>query len=199
MVVGEATPTPRRRPLEPVEVATELEDGALVHDPDVGDELVAGVTARWRPHQHTEARATELGLDLRRCPIEEPPREWRDDAACRGVSREVADQMGECLSQRQATELVRDFCSTCMVRQQCYDAGRATRGYGVWGGLVLREGRVATWRTAKERRVGMDTETIEETMPTEVEQQRRRGQRVQPRRLTRAKRRESRVIASPLG
>ncbi len=131
--------------------------------------------------------------------------------------------MSDCLSQRQASELVARLCSSCPVRQQCFDFGRATRGWGLHGGIVLREGRVAIWRTAAERsRRAEETapiEIIEETVPIEITEEtvpieitalteiteiteeteppkRRRGQRSQPRHLSRARRRGRRHVAT---
>ncbi len=182
-------------------------------------ELEAGVTKRWGPAAHTEARARQLGVDLRHWPTTKPPTGWRDDAACRGADSDVADALTGALSQAGATELVTRWCSRCPVLQECFTDGRATRGHGVWGGIVLREGRVATWRTAAERSgereprsadvaagaVGMSRVTAEilqvadDTAPVEDAElvgtapieapKRRRGQRVQPRRRTRAERR----------
>ncbi len=138
---------------------------------DDGTELVGGITKRWRPHERTARRANDLGLDLRRWPTEEPAAGWQQDASCRGVDNEVADALSDCVSQTAATELVGRFCSSCPVRVECFEAGRATRGWGVWGGIAIREGRIATWRTAAERsRRAASAETAEtaETVPTVV-------------------------------
>lgn len=194
----------------------------LPEPPGPPGELVDGVTARWRPHQFTEARAQALGVDLRRWPIVAPAPGWQEDASCRGTSVEVADAMSDCLSQRQASELVGRLCASCPVRQECFDFGRATRGWGFHGGIVLREGRVAIWRTAAERsRRAEATEPTEPpentayilpyilptestyilptestyTLPTEPPK-RRRGQRSQPRHLSRARRRGRRRAAT---
>jgi len=194
----------------------------------VTGELVGGVTKRWGPHALTEARARELGLDLVRWPLDEPAEGWEQDAACRGVDSEVADQLTDVLSQFAATEVIGRWCAACPVRTECFETGRTTGGHGVWGGIVLREGRAAPWRTAAERsrRAKLIEETentvpieetentlptedavpieeTENTLPTEdavpIEEtentlpaeppMRRRGQRPQPRRLTRAQRR----------
>jgi len=201
----EPAPTPRRsgrrRPQEPVEVDGELEDvGELV---DAGAP-VGGATRGWRPHRDTEARARELGIDLLRWPLQPPALGWEQAAACRDVSSSVADQLSECLSQAAATELVGSFCSVCPVRTQCFETGRTTGGFGIWGGISLREGRVATWRTVAERSrrsTAEITEPIDDTSPAEITAatedtattytppERRRGQRPQPRRLSRARRR----------
>lgn len=184
----------------------------LPEPPDAVGDLVDGVTARWRPHERTEARARELGLDLRRWPTTEPPGSWRDDAACRGVAVAVADAMVEVRSQVDASELVSRFCSSCPVRVECFATGRATRGYGLWG-IVLTGGRIAGWRTVRTSlaEASEATEPTEITMPiepTEITMQteptytttiRRRGQRAQPRRRTRAKRRESRAATIAVG
>lgn len=226
--------TPRRRPQEDA------------GGPADAGELVSGVTARWGPHHLTEARAREFGLDLLRWPLDEPAAGWEQDAACRGVDSEVADQLSEVLSQLAATELVSRWCAACPVRTECLATGRTTGGHGVWGSIVLREGHVAPWRTATERsrraKLTEPTETtvpieetentvpiedtvpIEETVPAEITElidgkmpaeitvptettvsaeitelidgkmpaeitMRRRGQRPQPHRLTRARRR----------
>jgi len=184
-------------------------------DPDAGD-LEDGVTKRWRPHQHTQRRANDLGVDLRRWPLEEPQPGWQDDAVCRRAPSEVANAMGDLLSQAQATELVTRWCQECPVRQACFETGRALKGHGLWGGVVLREGRVATWRTAAERsRRARDTETTKlvssenilpiatettelvsseptELVSSEPTEQHRRGQRPQPRKFSRAARRSRR-------
>ncbi len=210
----------------------------LPEPPDAVGDLVDGVTARWRPHERTEARARLLGVEIRRWPTTEPPTGWRDDAACRGVDVAVADAMVEVRSQAEATALVGRFCSSCPVASACFDSGRSTHSYGIWGGVVLTGGRIAGWRPVAKRRTAL-AEAIEATEPTEItmpiepteltmpiEQteltmpiepteltmpiepteltmpiepteitmpieppERRRGQRVQPRRLTRAERR----------
>lgn len=167
---------------------------------------------RWGPNQLTERRARELGVDLRHWPSEPPSPGWEDEAACRGVPSAVADTLTGQLSQAAATELVGRWCARCPVIQQCYATGRATHGFGVWGGIVLREGRVATWRTATERARRPATEDISTeiitppaeiiTPPTEIistTTKRGRGQRVQPRRLTRSRRRKDRLTPGPEG
>jgi len=169
-------------------------------------ELVSGVTKRWGPHALTEARAREFGLDLLRVPTTEPAAGWVQRAACRGAPSPVADQLTEALSQLAASELVGRLCSACPVRTECFEMGRTTGGHGVWGGIVLREGQLAPWRTATERSRKMPAETtvldgkmpaettvLDGKMPAETTvaepPNRRRGQRPQPRRLTRARRR----------
>ncbi len=174
------------------------------------------MTKRWRPHQHTQRRANDLGVDLRRWPLEQPHPGWHDAAACRRAPSEVANAMGDLLSQAQATELVEHWCQKCPVRQACFETGRALKGHGLWGAIVLREGKVATWRTAAERsrtspseipQVADDdtapaentvqiSDAVAGTIELEAENavqieppKRRRGQRSQPRRLTRARRR----------
>jgi len=180
----------------------------LPEPPDAVGDLVDGVTARWRPHERTEARARLLGVEIRRWPTTKPSATWRDDAAFRGVDVAVADAMVEARSQAEATALVGRFCSSCPVASACFDSGRSTHSYGIWGGIVLTGGRIAGWRPVAKGRTAL-AEAIEETALTEnilpseatalteiimpiepAEPPRgRRGQRPQPRRLTRAQRR----------
>jgi len=166
---------------------------------------VGGGTRGWGLHQLTEARARDLGLDLVRWPVDEPPAGWEQDAACAGVDSEVADELSECLSQLAATKSVSRWCSVCPVIRQCFETGRTTGGHGVWGSIVLRDGRVAPWQTATER-VRRAKETAptdgtvmaEMTEPTEITEQLAaasaapRRQRRQPRKRTRSQRRSRR-------
>lgn len=188
----EPAPTPRRPPQE---------DAG--EPPDVAGQLVDGVTAKWGPHAMTLDRARDLGLDLVRWPLDEPAPGWEREAACRGCDSEVADQLTEALSQFAATPLVSRLCSSCPVRTECFAMGRSTAGHGVHGGVVLQGGRVAPWRTAVERagraRLTEANEEIstEITSPNEeISTEVRRGQRVQPHRLTRARRRGRRHVAT---
>lgn len=199
------TPEPAERVAEPPDL--EGEPAAPVAEtrppgpPEAVDGvLVDGVTARWGLHQLTESRARSLGVDLLRWPLAEPAAGWQQDAVCRGVDSSVADQLSEVLSQFAGTKLVSRWCSVCPVIRQCFETGRTTGGHGVWGGLALRDGRIAPWQTATERvrrakdivpnediSTEIPTSPNEDISPNEAPNLCRR-QRAQPRRRTRAQR-----------
>ncbi len=167
-----------------------LADSEATQPAKVAEPTRGGETWKWQPNVRTSQRAAALGVDLRAWPIDEPEPGWQDRAACKAVDSVIADAMTECLSQVAASGLVSQYCARCPVVGECFATGRATKGHGLWG-IVLRDGRIATWRTATERSRKMPAETTKAEPPN-----RRRGQRVQPRRLTRARRRSRRAASS---
>ena len=107
-------------------------------------------TAHLAPRRRLSRMAAEA-LDGRPLPPRPPRRheptvrelDWQDHAACRAVGIEGADLMTEATFQRAASYVAARFCRRCPVAYACLTFGRATHGYGLWGGLVLRGGQVA--------------------------------------------------------
>jgi hypothetical protein len=61
---------------------------------------------------------------------------WEHRAACAGQPHE---HFTEAASQAEAEELAARYCRPCPVTLQCLATGRWTRGWGLWGGAVLRD------------------------------------------------------------
>ena len=130
------------------------------------------------------ARRRALRLGRRTRPIT-PSMDWQLDAACQSVPATVSDAMTDATHQSDATELAEVWCAGCPVRAQCLEAGMATGGYGLWGGVVLVQGRKAP----RDRHAAL--KVVPDPMPATpaAEPAPAGGQRWQPRRLPRAKRR----------
>lgn len=70
-----------------------------------------------------------------------PPLEpWTHRAACAG---QPSEHFTEAASQAEGEQLAARYCRRCPVAFQCLTTGRATRGWGLWGGAVLRDGMLA--------------------------------------------------------
>lgn len=72
--------------------------------------------------------------------------DWTDEAACRAAGPKAAQAMREAELQVDTEHLAAAWCSTCPVRERCLEVGRETHAWGLWGGVVLRQGRLAPAR-----------------------------------------------------
>lgn len=72
-----------------------------------------------------------------------PDGRWQAGAACRDADAAEADTLTGARSQREAARVVQDYCERCPVRLACLADGRQLRGWGVFGGVVLVDGRKA--------------------------------------------------------
>ena len=66
----------------------------------------------------------------------EPPA-WLSSAACRGVGSDAFYP-----SRGESSEVAKSLCSSCVVVDQCAEAGE-TEGHGIWGGMSPAERRQA--------------------------------------------------------
>lgn len=72
-----------------------------------------------------------------------PDGAWQNSAACRSASLAEADIFTGARSQTEAEQLVQGYCKRCPVRLACLQDGRQLRGWGIFGGVVLVDGRKA--------------------------------------------------------
>lgn len=82
---------------------------------------------------------------------------WFDDAACKGKSGLFFAPAGEShAAAATRTHAARVVCACCPVSEQCRDAGRAGREFGIWGGEDeierARAGSVAPLATRRQVR-----------------------------------------------
>lgn len=118
-----------------------------------GREVQQKRVARWA--------ATDVGrfvLDGRPYPSSpgyaRPPMEadlaWRSGAACREADEVTSFVLTEASTQAEiGARDLEDLCGACPVAYQCLSTGVASRAYGVWGGLVLENGKPAALRPTK--------------------------------------------------
>ncbi len=71
------------------------------------------------------------------------PTTWQARAECRDAPQDDAHAFAEARSQAEAAEVAQAYCSACLVVADCLADGRAQRGWGVYGGLTLVDGRKA--------------------------------------------------------
>lgn len=86
---------------------------------------------RGLPHRPTQPSARPINQD------------WVADAACRDAPPHVGDAFLDARSQEDGAELAKQWCHDCPVKDDCVGLGRATWAWGVHGGIVLINGRVA--------------------------------------------------------
>lgn len=161
--------------------------------------------------------AIETALDLPerpRSPERDEMGDWVHRAAC--ATRPDLG-MTEIERQADAAELVAAYCDRCPVRRACLTEGRAAHGSGLYGGLVLDDGHLAkdAWRfvdafldpgvwlaptpalevvpddlgATKKPEFRATKKPEFETTSTDPEAASTKGQRWQPKRRTRARRR----------
>lgn len=66
---------------------------------------------------------------------------WREKASCEGFDTEFFfDKYEEDLMLRPAID---NLCSTCPVARQCFAVGVSQKGWGVWGGVYLENGKIS--------------------------------------------------------
>lgn len=70
---------------------------------------------------------------------------WRDDAACKGEPLESFFPD----SPDQVPPEIRVLCSTCPVREDCFEHGLTHEAYGIWGGMS--QAQLQRLRTARPR------------------------------------------------
>ena len=65
--------------------------------------------------------------------------EWKEEAACKDWDTELFfDKYENDIDLRPAID---EFCSECPIAQQCFAIGVSQKGYGVWGGVYLENGK----------------------------------------------------------
>ena len=66
---------------------------------------------------------------------------WKDEAACLGYeTNDFFDNYEEDLSLR--TE-IDDLCFSCPIARHCFAVGVSQKGWGVWGGIYLEDGKIS--------------------------------------------------------
>jgi len=67
--------------------------------------------------------------------------EWKDRGACLGYDTNLFfEKYEENESLRQAIDKV---CSGCPVARDCFAVGVSQKGWGVWGGIYLEDGKIS--------------------------------------------------------
>ena len=67
--------------------------------------------------------------------------EWKDEAACLDMELEdFFDKYEEDLEVRKEIDSV---CSSCPVARQCFAVAVTNKGWGVWGGIYLENGKIS--------------------------------------------------------
>ena len=76
-------------------------------------------------------------------------------AACRGLPTEWwFPELGMNVLRTPTLKKAKEICSSCEVKQLCYEYGVATDSWGIWGGVTLNNG----YPTAREKgRVSSDS------------------------------------------
>lgn len=66
---------------------------------------------------------------------------WKDEASCDGFDTNLFfDKYEEDVSLRPAID---KLCSDCPVVRQCLAVGVSQKGWGVWGGVYLENGKIS--------------------------------------------------------
>lgn len=101
-----------------------------------------------REKRHERAEADRVVLDLPK-----PPRNWRDDAACRGQDVDIWFAEGTGPDEKAVARYAKRICATCPVREPCKLWALGWRGQlaGIWGGLTQEDRRSIKRREADER------------------------------------------------
>lgn len=71
---------------------------------------------------------------------------WQDDAACQHVEDAASDRLTSATMSGDVDGLIDAYCRRCPVARECLQAGQEWRADGVWGGVVLNDGKVAPVR-----------------------------------------------------
>jgi hypothetical protein len=67
--------------------------------------------------------------------------DWKKDSSCYGYDTNFFfDKYEEDESFRPAID---NLCSGCPVAKQCFASGVSQKGWGVWGGIYLEEGKIS--------------------------------------------------------
>lgn len=67
--------------------------------------------------------------------------DWKDKAICKNYDTELFfDKYEEDLTLRPAID---ELCSNCPVVKQCFAVGVSDKGWGVWGGIYLEDGKIS--------------------------------------------------------
>ena len=73
---------------------------------------------------------------------------WRERAACRGVPSDdfvppyyMVNNPRAKIRLKKFVEEAAEHCGGCPVRQECLEYGRATKSFGVFGGVLLKSSR----------------------------------------------------------
>jgi hypothetical protein len=67
-----------------------------------------------------------------------PPGAWTSRGSCVEFSA-AADAFTDARTALDGATAIK-ICAHCPVTDECLDYGHESRGYGVWGGMVLRDG-----------------------------------------------------------
>lgn len=66
--------------------------------------------------------------------------EWKADAKCRDTETSVFFNDFE-KGRIEDRKVILEFCNDCPVKQDCFDYGRKTHSYGVYGGSYMYRGK----------------------------------------------------------
>ncbi len=66
---------------------------------------------------------------------------WKDQAACQGMeTNDFFDNYEEDLEVRADIDSI---CGSCPVARQCFAVGVSSKGWGVWGGVYIENGKIS--------------------------------------------------------
>lgn len=67
--------------------------------------------------------------------------DWKEHAPCRGLDTNLFfDRYEENLELR---PLVEKICAECPLARHCFAVGVSQKGWGVWGGIYLEDGKIS--------------------------------------------------------
>lgn len=123
---------------EPAENAQDVAEQRAAEDAQEAALLASSAIMQW-------SRAGLIGAPAPSGSTAEllPDGAWQNSAACRTASPAEADTFTGARSQAEAEQVVQDYCDACPVRLACLADGRQLRGWGLFGGVVLVDGRKA--------------------------------------------------------
>ena len=75
--------------------------------------------------------------------IPPPPMEWQREGLCHNMEGGLFDDLERYpgKAERKRLDKAFAFCQVCPVKQKCLDFGVESKGWGIFGGLLLRRGK----------------------------------------------------------
>lgn len=68
---------------------------------------------------------------------------WKKDASCKSFDTELFFDDYENDETFELRKDVDELCSNCPVVRQCFAVGVSQKGWGVWGGVYLENGKIS--------------------------------------------------------
>jgi hypothetical protein len=82
-----------------------------------------------------------MGYPRQACEVSLDRHEWKDSASCKDFDVDLFfDKYEEDPNLRPA---IYNLCAGCPVARQCFAVGISQKGYGVWGGVYIENGKIS--------------------------------------------------------